>query len=121
MDTKAKWRRNMKRSREANRRTWHAAACVLVGVLAITGGGPDGGDIDAVDSSGLGGSSVESTPCSAAAAGNPAPDTKTEAQSDKDCTVVDADGQPVCKLKSGRVCTTNAECASGICKTIAVA
>ena len=35
------------------------------------------------------------------------------------CTVSD-DGQPACKLKSGAICATNAECASGNCGSIDV-
>ena len=33
---------------------------------------------------------------------------------------VQAGGQPACKLKSGRTCATNADCASGACQTIFV-
>ena len=109
----------MKRSgEEANRRTWHAAACVLIAMLAITS--CEGGDIDSIARSGGGGAVTGSRPCTAGAAGSPAADTGTQAQSDRDCTLVDADGQPVCKLKSGRICTTNEECSSGVCKTIVV-
>jgi len=33
---------------------------------------------------------------------------------------VQSSGQPACKLKSGRTCSTNAECASGACETVVV-
>jgi hypothetical protein len=103
-----------------NFRTWGMAAAVLIGVLAFAGCGPEGEDIDAVAASGVGGSVAVSKPCPVGALGSPAADTATEARSDKECTVARAGGQPVCKLKSGRICTTNDECASGICKTIVV-
>jgi hypothetical protein len=35
------------------------------------------------------------------------------------CTV-SADGQPLCKLREGQICSTNAECASGSCGSIVV-
>ena len=38
----------------------------------------------------------------------------------KNICAVQAGGQPACKLKNGQTCATNAECASGTCKTIIV-
>jgi hypothetical protein len=111
----------MKRAGERTKfRTWGIVAVVLIGVLAFGGCGPEGGDIDAVDTNGVGGSIAEPAACPAGAAGAPAADTGTEAPSDRDCTVAQFDGQTVCKLKSGRVCATNDECASAVCKTIVV-
>ena len=131
-----------------NRGTWGAAVGVLFGALALVAcQAPELGEGDAVDSTGVCGSGVGLEQGAAGAAGRGEGGTSgtTEpALPIQNCTdgaqcpsglcvdgvccdtacdgtcAVQANGRAACKLKSGRICETNAECASGICKTIVV-